>query len=271
LILFPDPERESKRKTLHHCYQKLCILIFEKLCIVIYHLDLSGVSLNCKFSNVQSGIANAAYRPLFLFLYIPLVWGIRAEKPLQLLHADLTIFRPIDNTKVYIYFLADNFSRKILAWKASLQYSAKLTFENLKEVYERYKLENMNPEVDFMTDGGIENKAEVDTFIETHRINKIIAQKDVMFSNSMIEAVNKRIKYDFLFPQVIQNYEQTVKHLESAVEIYNNKPYHPLQGLTPNEAFAGKLPETAKFKEQIAEASRLRIIENRKTKCINHK
>ena len=39
MILFPDPERESKRKTLHHCCQKLCILICEKLCIVIYHLE----------------------------------------------------------------------------------------------------------------------------------------------------------------------------------------------------------------------------------------
>ncbi|MCD4795479.1 MAG: hypothetical protein K8R54_19775 [Bacteroidales bacterium] len=43
--------------------------------------------------------------------------------------------------------------------------------------------------------------------LDIDTINKIIAQKDVIFSNSItcpelvsgIEAVNKRIKYDFLF------------------------------------------------------------------------
>ncbi len=196
--------------------------------------------------------------------------GIRAEKPLQILHADMTIYRPLDNTKVYIYFIADNFSRKILAWKASLEYSAKYTFENLKEVYNKYN-DNKNTTIDFMVDDGSENKAEVDTFIENSNINKIVAQKDVVFSNSMIEAVNKRIKYDFLFPAELLNFKQTVKQLEKAVAEYNDKPYHPLHGLTPNEAFEGKLPDKAMFKNEILEAKRQRIIENKKNVCSIHK
>ncbi len=197
--------------------------------------------------------------------------GIRAEKPLQILHADLTIFRPHDNTKVYIYFIADNFSRKILAWKASLKYSAKYTFDNLKEIYEKYKLQTFNPEIEFMVDDGSENKAEVDTFIENSKINKVIAQKDVIFSNSMIEAVNKRIKYDFLFHAEIQNFDQTVKQLEKAVTEYNDKPYLPLHGLTPNEVFEGQLPDKTIFSKQISEARQQRIAENRKYQCSNHK
>ena len=42
------------------------------------------------------------------------VIGIRASRPLQILHMDITIFKPLDNTKVYIYFIVDNFSRAIL-------------------------------------------------------------------------------------------------------------------------------------------------------------
>ena len=64
----------------------------------------------------------------------------------------------------------------------------------------------------------------------------------------MIEAVNKRIKYNSLFPAEIQNFEQTKKQLEKAVNEYNEKPYHPLLGLTPNEVFDGKLPDKAMFK-----------------------
>ena len=197
--------------------------------------------------------------------------GIRAEKTLQILHADLTIYKPLDNVKVYIYFIADNFSRKILAWKASLQYSARYTFENLQEVYEEYQLSDKETTVDFMVDNGSENKAEVDDFINSNSINKIIAQKDVLFSNSMIEAVNKRIKYDFLFPVELQDYKQTVKQLEKAVEEYNDKPYGPLFGLTPNEVFDGELPDKTMFAEQIAQAKQKRIAENRKNQCSNHK
>ena len=197
--------------------------------------------------------------------------GIRAKKVLQILHADLTIYRPLDNTKVYIYFIADNFSRKILAWKASLEYSAKYTFENLKEVYEKYNLEDAQPEIDFMVDGGSENKAEVDVFINSANINKVIAQKDTIFSNSMIEAVNKRIKYDFLFPVALQDFKQTVKQLEKAVPEYNNKPYQPLYGLTPNEVSDGKVPDKNMFSEEIAKAKMKRIEENRKNPCSSHK
>ncbi len=197
--------------------------------------------------------------------------GIRAVKPLQILHADLTIFRPLDNIKVYIYFIADNFSRKILSWKASLEYSAKYTFENLKEVYDANNIDEEDVNIYFMVDGGSENKAEVDTFIENSKINKVVAQKDVIFSNSMIEAVNKRIKYDFLFPAELQNFEQTKKQLEKAVAEYNDKPYHPLNGLTPNEVFEGKLPDKAMFKNEILRAKQLRIIENRKNICLIHK
>jgi len=205
--------------------------------------------------------------------------GIRAEKPLQILHADMTIFRPLNNTKVYIYFIADNFSRKILNWKASLEYSAKYTFENLKEVYDANNINDNDVEIDFMVDDGSENKAEVDTFIKNSKINKVVAQKDVIFSNSMIEAVNKRIKYDFLFPTEIKDFKQTVKQLETAVEEYNNKPYFPLHGLTPNEVFAGKLPDKTMFKNEIIKAKQLRtakpspkvIIENKKDICQIHK
>ncbi|WP_246047781.1 hypothetical protein [Leptospira ilyithenensis] len=52
-----------------------------------------------------------------------------------------------------------------------------------------------------MTDGGSENKGELDGWINRSgvAINKIIAQKDVTFSNSQIEALNKIIKYQFLY------------------------------------------------------------------------
>jgi putative transposase len=59
--------------------------------------------------------------------------GIRTDSPKRILHMDVTIFRPLDHTRVYLYFLVDNYSRFILNWKASLAYSAGITFENISE------------------------------------------------------------------------------------------------------------------------------------------
>ena len=196
--------------------------------------------------------------------------GIRAAKPFEILHADATIFRPMDNSKVYVYLLADNFSRFILSWKASLEYSAKYTFENLKEAQQNYKITNILKKIDLIVDAGIENKAEVDDYIENKNIDKIIAQKDIVFSNSMIEAINKKLKYDYLFTVELQNFEQTHKYLEKSVNDYNNKPQLALCGLTPKEVFEGKMPDKHKFKQEIEIAKQQRTKFNKNNLCDNH-
>ena len=64
-----------------------------------------------------------------------------------------------------------------------------------------HNLKNLDFDVCLLVDDGSENKGAVNEFISNGSINmnKVIALIDVMFSNSMIEAVNKRIKYDYLF------------------------------------------------------------------------
>ena len=179
--------------------------------------------------------------------------GIRANAPRQILHADVTIYRTKDNVRLYIYLLVDNFSRYILNWKVSTTYSAKITFENIREAYEKYNLENVKPFVELITDGGSENKAEVDDFVNRDDINmrKTIAQTDIIFSNSMVEAVNKRIKYDYLFHQNPSVYVQVEPYLRISVPDYNQKPHSSLFGITPAEAFGGMLPDKNLFRPAI--------------------
>jgi hypothetical protein len=197
--------------------------------------------------------------------------GIRADKPERLLHMDVTIFRPLDHSRVYVYFLVDNFSRFILNWKASLDYSAKITFQNISEAYEKYNLDKVNPRVDLVCDGGSENKGMVDVFVNSPNMNiqKLVAQTDIVFSNSMIEAVNKRMKYDFLFTTNLLNIEQTDQYLSYAVEQYNNKPHSSLYGLTPTEAFNGALPDKDMFKPAIRQAALKRKMINLNMECLN--
>ena len=96
-----------------------------------------------------------------------------------------------------VYFIVDNFSRAILNWKASLEYSSTIAFDVLKQAIQKH---DKGIDTMLLTDGGPENHEEVSKFISgEEKINHVIAQKDIIQSNSMVEAVNKHIKYHYLF------------------------------------------------------------------------
>ncbi|MDR0261614.1 MAG: integrase core domain-containing protein, partial [Sphingobacterium sp.] len=67
----------------------------------------------------------------------------------------------------------------------------------------------------------------------------------------MIEAVNKQMKYSFLFRHQLLDFEHTQRFLKTAVEQYNNRPHSALFGFTPQEVFDGAKPNKYFFKPQM--------------------
>lgn len=193
--------------------------------------------------------------------------GIRSNKPLELLHMDTTILRTLDNSKVYIHFIMDNFSRTILGWKASLEWNSKNTMQNLKEVCQKFNL--FNKPLSLLCDDGSENTGAVNKFLSQSEVSirKIIAQVDIIFSNSMIEAVNKKMKYEFLFPKKPFSFNDVNKILEQAVPEFNSRPSGVLYGYTPNEVLAGAVPDKLRFATQIKDAVSERAKKNREDRC----
>ena len=197
------------------------------------------------------------------------VIGIRALRPLQILHMDVTIFKPLDNTKVYIYFIVDNFSRAILNWKASIEYSSSIAMTVLKESISKH---GIRPDSKLITDGGPENHGEVSKFVSSREnLKQLIAQKDIIQSNSMVEAVNKHMKYYYLFKNELKDFEDTVTYLLSSVPDYNNKPHGRLYGLTPNEVLNGNEPAKDNYQNDIAEARKKRLLQNQSIECCQNK
>ena len=191
--------------------------------------------------------------------------GIRASKPLQIFHMDVTIFRPLDNTKVYIYLLIDNFSRYILGWKARREFSSSIGLEILKGSIEKY---NINFHSRLVVDGGPENEGQVSKFISTNdKMVKLVAQKDIIQSNSMVESVNKHIKYYYLFKSELKDLKETSSYLLKSIPDYNHKPHGALFGLTPFEVLNGEIPSRDKFTEEKLEARKNRLIMNQKVEC----
>lgn len=124
---------------------------------------------------------------------------------------DVTIFKPLDNTKVYIYFIIDNFSRAILNWKTSVQYSSSMALKVLKEAISKHGILR---DATLITDGGPENQGEVSGYVaDNPNINQLIAQKDIIQSNAMVESVNKHIKYYYLFRNELKDLNDTIKYL----------------------------------------------------------
>ena len=193
--------------------------------------------------------------------------GIRAENPLQILHADITLFRTTDGALSYIYFIQDNRSRSILQYAVSDQKIASTLIELIRKVYHQYLAPASSPFV-LLTDGGTENQSvskHFDNALPT--LEHLIAQKDIIFSNAMIEHLNKTIKYRYLYQQPIHNRQHLEKMLEQAVLNYNNRPVHILQGLTPLEVLKNNAPDLTRTKENIHIAVRKRININKAGDC----
>ncbi|WP_310554486.1 DDE-type integrase/transposase/recombinase [Flavobacterium sp.] len=194
--------------------------------------------------------------------------SLKSYYPNEIWCADVTILKTSDGAKHYIHFLMDHFSKKILGFAVEESSKPIAIRDLLKEAYSKYK--NKLP-IQFVTDAGIENvNLTVKDFIATTNlgIKHLIAQKDIPFSNSKIEAFNKIIKHQFLLPKPLENRKQLLLALDEVVPIYNGiRPQLSLKGNTPNETFAGKALDSAVYKTHFEQQKALRIAKNQKSKC----
>jgi len=193
--------------------------------------------------------------------------GIRASYPFQIIHADITEFTTLNATRAYIYCIQDNFSRAILKYTIAKDKKASHLIDMIRELYVE-KLQQVETNIQLLTDGGSENKPIQQIFADTSPpLEHLIAQKDIVFSNSMIEHLHRTIKYRYLYRQHIESIEELQKAVELAVEDYNNRPAHALQGLTPIETLNGATVDTEKVRLQIKEASIKRRSLNKQIDC----
>ena len=117
--------------------------------------------------------------------------------------------------------------------------------------------------VSFLTDGGSENvNGTVAEYLNAPNIDikHLIAQKDIKFSNSKIEAFNKVIKHQFLLPKELSSRKQLEMALEKDIQTYNNiRPQLSLSGNTPFESYHGKNHDFGKFSAHFKAQKSLRI------------
>jgi transposase InsO family protein len=192
--------------------------------------------------------------------------GFRATASNEAWHVDATIIKLLDGTKAYLHAVIDNYSRKILAWTVA---------ERLNPMNTCYVLQQAaaclsKPETKVYMDSGVENlNKNVDKLLEGSTLERVIAQIDVTFSNSLIESWWRSLKHQWLFLNHLDNVVTLRKLIDFYVAEHNaTMPHSAFRGQTPDEMYFGRgttIPDDLALKRR--EAQRLRVERNRKIAC----
>jgi putative transposase len=197
--------------------------------------------------------------------------SVSAIQPNQIWHIDVTEFKTTDNVKFYIHTVLDNFSRKILAYTVSRDKTAKTRLASIKEaILMQFKEEIPVAELDLIADGGPENdNFRIQNLIRHSKslvqIQLKIAQKDVVFSNSMIEGSFKTLKQHLrkrgeIFSNTIN------KEMHYFVTDYNHiRPHYAHLIYTPDELHDN--PQCINVKPVFERINKERLATNMKSCC----
>ncbi len=133
---------------------------------------------------------------------------------------------------MYLHAILDNFSRRILAWRLNDTFETDTTAELLKEAAKGLP-ENTVPSA--VMDSGVENvNGSVNELVSDGTIQRILAQVDIIESNSMIEAWWRQLKHQWLYLNELDSANSVRKFVAFYVEQHNS--------LFPILLFKGRRP-----------------------------
>ena len=193
--------------------------------------------------------------------------GIRAKAPGELLHLDVTTIKLLDGTRAYLHAVIDNYSRKILSWTLEDRLGSGATCRILREAASQI-VAAKEPTVVF--DSGSENvNREVTDLLESVDLTRVLAQVEVTFSNSMIEAFWRSLKHAWLYLHSLDNITVLHRLIEFYVVAHNQvMPHSAFGGETPDEMFFGIGDAVALELVTARKAAReKRITDNRAAAC----
>jgi transposase InsO family protein len=160
--------------------------------------------------------------------------GIQATRPNEYWHSDVTVLRLVDDTKAYLHAVIDNFSRRILSWRLAKRIDLTTTCEILKEAGKNLGL---TPTV--VADSGVENvNTGVDQLMADGIVRRVLAQVEVSFSNSMIEAFWRSLRHQWLYLHSLESFTLLKQLIDFSVREHNTQmPHHAFVGQTPDEIY----------------------------------
>jgi hypothetical protein len=125
--------------------------------------------------------------------------------------------------------------------------------------------------IHLITEGGSENKGELNTYLQNPdiKLKKLIAYQDIAYSNSAIEAFNKIVKYQELHLKNIPDIDTLERTLSDWIPIFNNqRPNRKGKYLlTPSELYNSNTIDPLRIKKRLDQARIDRIRFNKIYSC----
>ncbi len=192
--------------------------------------------------------------------------GIRATRANEIWHVDTSLIRLVNGSRAYLHAVIDNYSRRILAWRVLDHFEPGITAQLFLDASKA--MTGGKPTV--LVDGGSENyNAAVNEVVDSGLLKRVLAQTEIVFSNSMIESWWRVLKHQWLFLNELDSAKTIEKLVAFYVEQHNTQlPHSAFQGQTPDEMFFGTGDEIpTQLQESRFAARKSRMESNRAQSC----
>jgi len=169
--------------------------------------------------------------------YPNLIRNLIPTKPNQLWVSDITYWK-IATGFVYISFITDAYSRKIIGSHVAQTMEAVETMEALKiAISDLRKGPDCHFQLTHHSDRGIQYCSDKYVkLLESNNIKISMTENGDPLENAIAERVNGIIKEEYLNDYQIDNIKQAKELLKAVVELYNNeRPHISIGNLTPNQ------------------------------------
>jgi putative transposase len=170
-------------------------------------------------------------------IYPYLLRGVTVDRPNQVWAMDIT-YIPMARGFVYLAAVIDWFSRRVLAWRVSIDMAVDFCLEAVEEAIARHGTPGI-----FNTDQGSQFTSLAFTGLLTDNgIAISMDGKGAWRDNVFIERVWRSVKYEEVYLRAYDSVGQARASLGRYLDFYNCKrPHSSLDGCTPDRAYSGNI------------------------------
>lgn len=175
------------------------------------------------------------------------VLRFEATRPLELAQMDILEFY-INNLKVYLLLLQDDFSRFILGWQLAAETSIDLVIAVVQQAIDRYgKMEEILSDRGFVFYSW-KGCNRFEKYLETEEIHQAHARPHHPQTLGKVEATNKQLQKELLNRQHFDSVAEAQEAIGKWVDGYNYQRTHQGLGglLVPADRFHGRTAEVSR-------------------------
>lgn len=153
----------------------------------------------------------------------------------QLWVSDITYWK-IQNEYVYISFITDAFSRKIVGYNVAPTLEAVESVSSLRMAFSALGAESHSQLVHHSDRGVQYCSSQYVKLLQDYDVQISMTENGDPLENAIAERINGIIKEEYLDTYEVENIEQAKQLLKNVVTLYNNeRPHMSIGNLTPNQ------------------------------------